>query len=296
MPEIKHSFTAGKMNKDLDERLVQNGEYRDAVNIQVRTTDGDSEGEGNAGVVQNIKGNSAIGSCYNTVGYDGLQTKFIGSVADEKNDKAYFLAAAPVPKLGILKGLELSTDSTGFAALSDKPSRKTWVDSIIEVDTNTEESVPVLQDVFAVTASKYDLFFSITTNPAGEFVSSQTVDYPTGNYTSFLVKNASGIRPGMKVYAQRLVGGVPDDLFFEDATTNSEIKGVEVLDVQFDDSGTDDRIVLSEQQSADLSLATHFKFVHPERILNFDYYNLISSINVIDNLLFYTDGKDEPKK
>ena len=30
MPEIKRTFTAGKMNKDLDERLVRNGEYRDA--------------------------------------------------------------------------------------------------------------------------------------------------------------------------------------------------------------------------------------------------------------------------
>ena len=40
MPEIKHQFTKGKMNKDLDERLVPNGEYRDAMNIQIRTTSG----------------------------------------------------------------------------------------------------------------------------------------------------------------------------------------------------------------------------------------------------------------
>ena len=59
MPEIKHNFSAGKMNKDLDERLVPNGEYRDAMNIQIRTTDGDStEGIGNAGTVQNLKGMS----------------------------------------------------------------------------------------------------------------------------------------------------------------------------------------------------------------------------------------------
>ena len=42
MPEIKKQFTKGKMNKDLDERLVPNGEYRDAMNIQVATSeDGD---------------------------------------------------------------------------------------------------------------------------------------------------------------------------------------------------------------------------------------------------------------
>ena len=61
MPEIKHTFTAGKMNKDVDERIVQNGEYRDALNIQVRTSDGDSiSGLGDTGTVQNIKGNKEL--------------------------------------------------------------------------------------------------------------------------------------------------------------------------------------------------------------------------------------------
>ena len=59
MPEIKHTFTGGKMNKDLDERFVRKGEYRDAMNIQVRTTDGDA-----SGTVQNLQGNSSVGSSY----------------------------------------------------------------------------------------------------------------------------------------------------------------------------------------------------------------------------------------
>ena len=54
MPEIKHNFTGGKMNKDLDERIVPNGEYRDAMNIQVSTSE-----ESNVGTVQNILGNKA---------------------------------------------------------------------------------------------------------------------------------------------------------------------------------------------------------------------------------------------
>ena len=35
MPEFIRTFTSGKMNQDLDERLVPNGEYRDALNINV---------------------------------------------------------------------------------------------------------------------------------------------------------------------------------------------------------------------------------------------------------------------
>ena len=52
MPEIKHHFRAGKMNKDLDERLVPNGEYRDALNVQIATSEGDD-----VGALQNVLGN-----------------------------------------------------------------------------------------------------------------------------------------------------------------------------------------------------------------------------------------------
>ena len=71
MPEIKHNFSAGKMNKDLDERLVPNGEYRNALNIQVKTTDGDSNHLGDAGTVQNLKGTYKIGASQQIIGYDG---------------------------------------------------------------------------------------------------------------------------------------------------------------------------------------------------------------------------------
>ena len=51
MPEIKHHFRAGRMNKDLDERLVPNGEYRDAQNIEIHTSEGSDVGS-----VQNVVG------------------------------------------------------------------------------------------------------------------------------------------------------------------------------------------------------------------------------------------------
>ena len=52
MPDLKRNFLKGRMNKDLDERLVPNGEYRDALNIEVSTSEGSD-----VGTVQNIKGN-----------------------------------------------------------------------------------------------------------------------------------------------------------------------------------------------------------------------------------------------
>ena len=87
MPEIKHVFNQGKMNKDLDERLIPNGEYRDANNIQVSTSE-----DSNVGTVQSLLGNSAIP----TAGATTMSTAgfCIGAVADEKNNCAYWLIAS----------------------------------------------------------------------------------------------------------------------------------------------------------------------------------------------------------
>jgi len=86
MSDIKHQFTGGKMNKDLDERLIPNGEYRDAMNIQVSTSEGSK-----VGTVQNILGNEL--GCNVDVTPAGSVT--IGSVADEKNDTLYWLVSGP---------------------------------------------------------------------------------------------------------------------------------------------------------------------------------------------------------
>ena len=77
MPEIKNTFAQGKMNKDLDERIIPNGQYRDALNIQISTSDG-----ADVGTVQNILGNTQIGN--NRTGWE-----CVGSIADEKNDVLY---------------------------------------------------------------------------------------------------------------------------------------------------------------------------------------------------------------
>lgn len=55
MAELQRTFLAGRMNKDLDERLVPDGEYRDAVNVTIDTSEG-----ANIGAVQNALGNTNI--------------------------------------------------------------------------------------------------------------------------------------------------------------------------------------------------------------------------------------------
>jgi len=56
MPELKRNFMKGRMNKDLDERLISDGEYRDALNIQVSTAEGSDVGS-----ARNISSNKGLG-------------------------------------------------------------------------------------------------------------------------------------------------------------------------------------------------------------------------------------------
>jgi len=79
MPEIKNTFTQGKMNQDLDERIVPNGQYIDAMNIKVTSSD-----DASVGVVQNILGNKRVEN-YVPAGYVCIAT-----IADEKTNNIYW--------------------------------------------------------------------------------------------------------------------------------------------------------------------------------------------------------------
>ncbi len=83
MPEIKHLFTSGRMNKDLDERAIPSNEYRDALNVQVSTSDGSD-----VGALQNISGNQQISLLAEQ------NAKTIGSLRDTQNNKIYWFVSA----------------------------------------------------------------------------------------------------------------------------------------------------------------------------------------------------------
>lgn len=80
MPEIKNTFLAGKMNKSLDDRLLPEGEYRDALNIQVTKSEGSD-----VGAVQNLKGNTQ-----KTFLDLHSSAKVIGSCFDDQNNTIYW--------------------------------------------------------------------------------------------------------------------------------------------------------------------------------------------------------------
>jgi hypothetical protein len=87
MAEVKNSFLKGKMNKDLDNRLLPNGEYRDALNISV----GKSENQ-SVGSLQNVLGNAQLTKPTST-GTEPFESNTdlvcIGYFVDNENNRIY---------------------------------------------------------------------------------------------------------------------------------------------------------------------------------------------------------------
>ena len=80
MPEIKRTFNVGKMNRDLDDRIVPPGEYREALNVNI----GQSEGS-DVGAIENLLGNELVAQS----GLTG-NAKCIGSLGDGGSEKIYY--------------------------------------------------------------------------------------------------------------------------------------------------------------------------------------------------------------
>ena len=81
MAEIKNLFVGGKMNKDLDERVLPKGEYRDAQNVLIN----DSE-DSDVGALENIKGNKIAHGTLTA----NTNTEVIGCFADIKQKRVFW--------------------------------------------------------------------------------------------------------------------------------------------------------------------------------------------------------------
>ena len=78
--KIKNVFSAGKMNKDVDERLIQKGEFIEGYNIRVLNTSGSD-----AGAIENEKGNLQLTNIPAT-----SSPVCIGAVSDDAEEKIYW--------------------------------------------------------------------------------------------------------------------------------------------------------------------------------------------------------------
>lgn len=98
MANISRNFLAGKMNKDLDERVIPNGQYTDAMNVRIASTEGNfgNDGNGSIGVVENARGNESL---TDLIYIDGFRisylAKCIGAYEDGSTETIYWFVHDP---------------------------------------------------------------------------------------------------------------------------------------------------------------------------------------------------------
>ena len=82
MAKAQNTFLGSKMNKDLDARLLQNGDYRNALNVQISRSEGDGVGS-----LENVLGNSLAVDFETLTGVSDLTC--IGFFSDDINNIIY---------------------------------------------------------------------------------------------------------------------------------------------------------------------------------------------------------------
>ena len=237
MAELKHNFTRGRMNKDADERLVPNGEYRDAMNIEVSTSE-----DSNVGAVQTTLGNTLKSST-------GVSTAYtLGCIADHTTNKVYSMVhndQANATRSGITR------------------------DMIVEYDPQTENTKYVFVDIWKVVTT-------IHTSNGGAV---KYLYIPLNSSTN--INNVTGVRKNMRVT------GTFNGVFYG----SNPINDVFVENVEFDTTRM--KITLSKALQ---TVANEEIVFTAKRTLNFSRSRRITGINIVDDMLFWTDGGTEPKK
>ena len=239
MAELKRGFSSGKMNKDLDERLVQDGDFRDALNIQISSSD-----TSDMGSVQNLLGNTELTGAYFP---DGCRC--VGVVTDGENDDVYWLVAGP---------------SSGYAV----GTMTVYTDWIVRYNVHTGAFTYVFVDHYRVDATV-------------SAISTQDVPNDTLTiYSAAYVKEGSTINSGAydSFVANTYAFGTSNYQSYNG--TNQNIK----LNIGFTGIVGDTVIINQGVQNGVLG----FSRVKPK--------NLITGINIIDDMLFWTDNIGEPKK
>ena len=274
MPEIKHQFTGGKMEKDLDERLIPNGQYRDAMNVQVSTSE-----NSDVGTVQNVLGNKIIEG--QSIISD--ESVVVATIADEKDDALYwFVAGKRTPK------------TTNRQAVTSK-------DMIIQLKNNV--ITPVLVDVFETILTFFNVgtgvvnFNTSSTGPNPRWVEWPSTALPNGGnlnievgmycncYNNFSQQGVFGRNRVVDV-EQNSNGDVR--IYFE--------KEINVLDNILSQTPASHKSTFFSFSTEPLPVGFNVDDPESSFVLNFAPNNLITGINIIDDMLFWTDNRSEPKK
>ena len=246
MPQINRGFSLSKMNKDFDERIVKEGEYRDALNIQVQASEGSDVGS-----AQSVLGNVLLSS-----GMVPEGSRCVGAVTYDKEDKIYYLVAGP--------------------QYADEITEGTWKDYIIEYDVKTQSFKYVFVDI-------YRTHFVTSATSSSRYLPVDSPTNPPISHARFEMTVNGYDTSGLQI------------IFSNDTETTSITDADDILVGWNYEPQIQVYSHLTDYNTTPVPVGTLLQCTQ-RRVLNFLPNNLITGINIIDGMLFWTDNHSEPKK
>lgn len=319
MPEIKRNFLRGKMNKDHDERLVAKGEYRDAMNIEVSTSE-----DSNVGAIQNLLGNKRVAINLDPKVDDN--SVCVGSIADEKNDAFYYFinnlgdqeitnrfnnnpsGYAPwILGIGVLVtlgpiGVKVYTEGNGTSGPSPAFSHKFNLEDQKNYKVSVRISDVVMDGDTDVQANQMRVFVGGDPSEGGRgtyrphgYIYAPANANNTLFEAEFDFDRASNYgSTAMRFYVQMTNGDnyakeiriIEPSVISNDSCYILRYDTKQDTDISSDNYSNNDTMHRAESVFTDTS----------GNVLKFNGDNPITGINIIDDKLFWTDGYGEPKK
>ena len=306
MAEIKQNFSAGKMNKDLDERLVPKGQYRHAENIQVSTSE-----DADVGAVENISSNIQLSGILSD------SSKCVGVYSNEKDNSVYwFTVGNAVPESFVngnfserradfgfvdytqaewdAQGISLITNDKGMLIADQAPQ----VDHGMQITNGVLKrggSVPMpsspsnssaRQLVDVIEGVEYKVSYDRKYTGGSSSQTNWFMDWGDGNQSLGVSTETSGNFVTVT------------DTFIASFTGTMEARIFFIGDME---GHIDNVSITSVSQMSNILKykdgVVEYVFVDMDNsVLKFNPDTIITGINIIDNLLLWTDNENEPKK
>ena len=177
MATTQRNFIQGKMNKSVDERLIPNGQYIDALNVRLGSTEASEIGS-----VENSKGNTKL----TTLTFNGTDlstsARCIGAFQDGAEETIYFFVHDPAYTVG-------ATGKIDMIVSFDELNNST-VYHIVSMDdnggVNTTLNFNPANLITGINKVENLIFFTDNINPPRFFNVKRNYENPFGNVDVFI--------------------------------------------------------------------------------------------------------------
>lgn len=223
MAEIKNSFLRSKMNKDLDDRLIPNGEYRDAQNISVGKSEADD-----IGALETVLGNTLANDFglngLDIIGYESISNKniIIVFLTDNTNHYIYSYTPNTTPTLlvtGSFLNFSISSPITGISVIE---SLLFWTDNRNQprkINLDLASNGTYYTEENHISVAKYNPY-----QPIGLLQKVTTPTTTNSSTATLLIADTTGIQKGMlAVQYNNANFGAEDYFYVTTVNTNTSV-------------------------------------------------------------------------